>query len=305
LRPAIAKAAKDRSTAAVAGDHRVSRLTAWAGHHGCRRAAPGGPVGDAPRRLGADETSFRRPGRFMSGLVDLDTGRLWDLFEGRSKAVLAERLRLLGDNVVEIESVVIDPYAGYNAAVRELAPHAVRAADRFHIERLAAQALTDVRCRLQQALTGHRGRKADPLYRIRRRLLASHDRLDHTNFARVLGWLDVGDPEGKVGAAYLAKELLRDTYLACSALEARRRLVAFDDCCAASDVPEFERLARTIARWETPILRWHHTRLTNATTEGTNLIVKNTKRLGFGFRNFAATGTVSPESTRTIGSACC
>ena len=65
-------------------------------------------------------------------------------------------------------------------------------------------------------------------------------------------------------------------------------------------MPELERLARTIARWETPILRWHHTRLTNAATEGTNLVIKNIKRtrpahgrcrgpmlrLGFGFRNF-------------------
>jgi transposase len=51
-------------------------------------------------------------------------------------------------------------------------------------------------------------------------------------------------------------------------------------------VPELERLARAITRWEVPILRWHRTRLTNAATEGTNLIIKNIKRLGFGFRNF-------------------
>ena len=51
-------------------------------------------------------------------------------------------------------------------------------------------------------------------------------------------------------------------------------------------MPELERLARTIARWEVPILRWHRTHLTNAATEGTNLVIKNVKRLGFGFRNF-------------------
>jgi transposase len=67
---------------------------------------------------------------------------------------------------------------------------------------------------------------------------------------------------------------------------ARRRLVAFYDHCTNSGVPELERLARTMARWETPILRWHTTLLTNAATEGTNLVIKNIKRLGFGFRNF-------------------
>jgi hypothetical protein len=49
---------------------------------------------------------------------------------------------------------------------------------------------------------------------------------------------------------------------------------------------ELERLARTIARWETPIVRWHRTRLTNAATEGANLIVKNIEGLGYRFRSF-------------------
>ena len=84
----------------------------------------------------------------------------------------------------------------------------------------------------------------------------------------------------------MAKELRRETYLAEHVFEARRQFTVFYDHCAASEVPELRRLAKTVARWETPILRWHRTRLTNAATEGTNLIVKNVKRLGFGFRNF-------------------
>jgi transposase len=158
--------------------------------------------------------------------------------------------------------------------------------DHFHVIRLANAALDEVRRRTQQTSLGHRGRKADPLYRIRRRLLAGHERLGPTGFARVLSHLDAGDPDGEVGAAYLAKELLRESYLAANAFDARRRLVAFYNYCTTSDIPELERLARTVARWEIPILRWHRTRLTNAATEGTNLVIKNIKRLGFGFRNF-------------------
>jgi transposase len=185
-----------------------------------------------------------------------------------------------------IRHVVIDPYQPYATAVARGLPAARLVVDHFHVIRLANAALDEVRRRTQQATTGHRGHKHDPLYRIRRRLLTSHDRLDPAAYTRMLAWLDAGDPESEVGAAYLAKELLRDTYLAADALEARRRLVAFYAHCHASDVPELDRLARTIARWETPILRWHRTRLTNSATEGTNLIIKNIKRLGFGFRNF-------------------
>jgi len=69
------------------------------------------------------------------------------------------------------------PIAGYKAAVRDLAPGAVRVADRFHVQRLAAGALTAVRCRRQCDLTGHRGRKGDPPRAGRRDLLCSRHHL--------------------------------------------------------------------------------------------------------------------------------
>lgn len=72
---------------------------------------------------------------------------------------------------------------------------------------------------------------------------------------------DAGDPDVEVGAAYLAKELLREIYLATGTFKAHRRLVAFYDDCTRRDIPELTRLAKTIRRWEVPILRWHCTRL--------------------------------------------
>jgi transposase len=246
----------------------------------------------APSAVGLDETSFlaataEYPTRLVTGIIDLDAGRLVDVLPARSAVAVTDWLAAKpAPWLAGIDHVVIDPYQPYATAVAAGLPGARLVVDHFHVIRLANAALDEVRRRTQQTTTGHRGRKDDPLYRIRRRLLASHDRLDPAGFARVLAWLDAGDPGGEVGAAYLAKELLRETYLAVDALEARRRLVVFYDYCAQSDVPELERLARTITRWEVPILRWHRTQLTNAATEGTNLIIKNIKRLGFGFRNF-------------------
>jgi hypothetical protein len=64
---------------------------------------------------------------------------------------------------------------------------------------------------VQHTSLGHRGHKGDPLYRIRRRLLTAHDHLDPTGFARMLAWLDVGDPDGEVAACYLANCCARPT----------------------------------------------------------------------------------------------
>ncbi|HEX2273091.1 MAG TPA: transposase [Acidimicrobiales bacterium] len=97
------------------------------------------------RRLGIDETSFRRPGRFATGFVDLDTGRLVDLVEGRSKSLVSDWLAALSEDArAAIVEVALDPYAGYNAAEPEALPHARITIDKFHAIRLANQAVTAV-----------------------------------------------------------------------------------------------------------------------------------------------------------------
>ena len=167
----IARAALDRSTAAVARSFVVGWHTAWRAIVVAARAGLARRPTRPLARLGVDETTFGRYRSYMTGLVDLDTSRLWDFIEGRSKNVLVERLDALGEQVTEIGAVVIDPYASYKAAVRDRAPQATRVADRFHIARLAGQAITDVRCRRQQELTGHRGRSGDRFYAARHDLL--------------------------------------------------------------------------------------------------------------------------------------
>jgi transposase len=91
---AMAQAAWDRSTAAVARTFRVTWATAWRAIAAAARAKIAALPQRPPRRLGIDETTFGRHGSFMCGLVDLDTSRLWDLIEGRSKKVLTDNYRL-------------------------------------------------------------------------------------------------------------------------------------------------------------------------------------------------------------------
>ena len=88
-----------------------------------------------------------------------------------------------------------------------------------------------------------------------------------------------------MGVDYLGKELLREVYATRSVKEARRRLLRFYRHCRESGVPELARLAKTVRAWEAELLAWHDTGLTNAATEGENLLIKKIKRVGHGFRN--------------------
>ena len=281
---AIALAAVDRSTAAVARSFRVGWATAWrAIAAAARDKLARRPVGP-PRLLGVDETTFRRYRSYMTGLVDLESSRLWDFIEGRSKKVLVDRLEALGESVHSIEAVVIDPYAGYKAAVRDAAPRATRIADRFHIARLAGQALSDVRCRRQQETWGHRGRKGDPLWAVRHDLLRARENLTERAWAR----LDAAfraDLWDELACAWTLKEMLRDLYRLPDRAAAEAALADWYHHAGAFDVAETNRLARTLRAWQAELLAYFDERLTNGPTEGVNRIIKAVKRRGCGYTN--------------------
>lgn len=138
-------------------------------------------------------------------------------------------------------------------------------------------------------MTGHRGRKGDPLYGIRHVLLKGRERLTDRQQERISHALD--DPDGdlwdEIGCTWTGKELSRDVYQADSHTQARRALDVFYDWVEDVAVPELSRSGRTVRHWQTEILAYHSQRYSNAKTEAANLIVEKQRRAGHGYRNFA------------------
>jgi transposase len=112
-----------------------------------------------------------------------------------------------------------------------------RVLDAFHVTRLGFAAVDDVRRRVQQESTGHRGRKDDPLYRIRRVLRRGHEHLTDIAWDRLLTGLDVGDADGQVAAAWIAAQDPRLLYRAKTRDDVERRLYRWLVHCADSNVP--------------------------------------------------------------------
>jgi transposase len=179
------------------------------------------------------------------------------------------------------------PTTGYATALRTSLPHATGVLDAFHVTRLGFAAVDDVRRRVQQDDLGHRGRKDDPLYSIRRVLRRGHEHLTDTAWDRLLTGLDVGDVDGQVAAAWIAAQDLRLLYRAKTRDQAQRRLHRWLEHCADSGLPELHRLGRTIDAWRPELLAYFDTGgISNGPTEAMNLLIKKVKRTGHGFRNF-------------------
>jgi transposase len=248
---------------------------------------------DGVGRLGLDETSFlkatrRAPTRYVTGLVDLEQGRLLDVVADRTRAAVGGWLHARTHGwLAGIGTVALDPWRGYASALVAPLGHARVVVDHFHAIKLANTVVDQVRRRTQQATVGHRGRKPDPLYRIRKLLLTAHEQLTSRGRARLRAGLAAGDPGGEVVAAWQSKELLRAVYAASDLAHARAALERFYRWCDGVQVPELSRLARTVRAWEAEILAFHATgACSNGPTEAMNLLIKKVKRVGHGFRNF-------------------
>src|SRR4029450_6309639 len=247
--------------------------------------------------LGLDETTFLKatrvaPTRYVTGLVDLEGGRLLEVVADRTRAAVAGWLGARPrDWLARIGTVALDPWRGYASALVTPLGHARVVVDHFHAIRLANTVVDQVRRRTQQATLGHRGRKPDPLYRIRKLLLTAQEQLTSRGRVRLRAGLAAGDPGGEVAAAWQGKELLRAVYAASDLAHARAALERFYRWCDGVQLPELSRLARTVRAWQAEILAFHVTDgCSNGPTEAMNLLIKKVKRVGHGFRIGRASG---------------
>ena len=245
--------------------------------------------------LGLDETLFGRFGQWRTqawatSIVDVTAGVLLDMVPGRDWKGPVGWLEAMPDDWrAHVRYEVLDLSGPYRLVFDQTLDHVTQIADPFHVVRLANDKLDECRRRVQNETLGHRGRKDDPLYRVRKLLVMAEQRLTGNGSDKMLGLLRAGDPRGEVKTAWHAKELVRSIY----EIDAPHTAAGFvaqlghdlqDDSCP----PETRQLGRTIIRWHSQITAWHQARVSNGPTEAINNLIKPVKRVAFGFRRFAS-----------------
>jgi len=254
------------------------------------------------RRIGIDEISYKRGHRYITVVVDHDSGRLVWAAPGRDKATVRRFFDALGaERSKQITHVSADEADWIDDVVAERCPQAVRCADPFHVVKWATEALDQERRRawndaraLARAEPGRgRGRpradapprpgheRASKLKHARYALWKNPEDLTERQQAK-LAWIATTDL--RLYRAYLLKEGLRHVFKVKGeeGKQALDRWLAWAQRCR---IDAFVELGRKIKRHRPAIDAALEHRLSQGLIESTNTKIRLITRVAFGFHS--------------------
>jgi transposase len=234
-------------------------------------------------RIGIDEISHRKGHRYLTVVVDHDTGRLVWAAPGRDKATVGAFFDALGEKRAKQLKLVSCDMAGWiEAVLAKRCPKAKRCVDPFHVVALATEALDKVRREVwNEARRQGQGDVAAGLKGTRYALWKNPEDLTARQQSKLS---DVERLNRPLYRAYLLKEQLRQIYR----LPARKAIALLDEWLSWARrcrLKPFVKLARTIAAQREGIVAAIRHGLSNARVEAINTQIRLIARRAFGFHS--------------------
>ena len=234
---------------------------------------------ECPAVIGIDEHTIHKGYKFATTIADLTHHRVYDVIEGKSRNMVESKLMSYkGRDKVKV--VCMDLSSSYRSIVRRCFPKAKIVADRFHVIRLVLYHFMEF-CKAAQEEVKWNRKLTYPLRK-------QGDRLKTEERERLEKFFE-NNPAIKL--AYEFKERLcellnRKHQTVKECMRNIRELKGMMKEMKYEATQEFERLAETISKWFTPIIRmWRFTK-NNSITEGFHRKMKLIQRRAYGYRNF-------------------
>lgn len=230
---------------------------------------------EAPWMLGMDELMLAGAARAI--FVDIGQRRTLDILPCRKQRPVAIWLDTL-PHKERVQLVAIDMWRPYRDLIRTFLPNAAIVVDKFHIVRMANQALDRVRNDVRREGTTVKSRK-NP--RANRFLMQTGRRnLDPMESMRLDGML-ANSPLFK--AAWEAKERFYDVWQAGARADAERLYDEWQASIDPSVSHAFAKLVTSVTNWRNEIFAYFDYPASNGFTENRNGIIKMANRAGRGY----------------------
>lgn len=231
------------------------------------------------KRLAIDEIHLGRKAKFLTLVIDLDTGRILWVAKGRGKDALRKFWRRLRLSKARVEAVACDMSAAYWSAILEHLPEAAIVFDHFHIIKLANEKIDDLRRALQREaeVLGYATLKGS-----RYLLLMGHENVPEDKRNKLAEALRFNEP---LSTAYYLKEELRLLWSRWTRNSMRRFLERWIARALGSGIRQMESLAKTVRAHATGILNYFDHPISSGKLEGINNKVGAMTRAAYGYRD--------------------
>jgi len=242
-----------------------------------RRQMPG-----LPKRLGVDETSYRKRHQYVTVVIDQDEDIVVHVADNRGRDTLDEYFDEFSERQRDaVASVAMDMHGPYIAAVTAAIPDAGRkiAFDRFHIARHLGNAVDQVRRREHKEL---KAKTVNPLTGTRYLWLQNPEAME---IERLVQLDALKGSCRKTARAWAIKELARNLWHYRTRRWARQAWLEWYSWAIRSRLEPVCRVARMVKEHLEGIVNAVVLRVTNARSEAVNAKIQWIKYTARGFRN--------------------
>jgi len=231
--------------------------------------------------LGVDEVAVRKGHKYLTVVVDLESGEVVWVAEGRATGALEPFMRRLKRAGAKICGVAMDMWPAYiNAVIRHFGASVI-VFDRYHIISDFNKVLDELR--RKEAAAASIAEK-DIYKGVRYLLLKGEEKIEDGSDAktRLEQLLKLNEP---LNTAYILKEELRRLFDCSAVEEAEEYLNNWLEKARASLIQPVMKFADKLASHRTGIFNYFKHRITTGKVEGINNKIKVLKRQAYGFRD--------------------
>lgn len=232
------------------------------------------------RRLAIDEIYLGRKKKFVTLVIDQETGRIVWVGRGRAGDALHGFWRRLKASGAKIEAVAMDMSQAYAAAVARHLPNALIVFDRFHVMKLMNEKLDDLRRELVRDAQSQDAKVA--IKGTRWLLLYRRDNLPKNKARALEDALKLNRP---LATAYMLKEELALAWEQGSWEEMADFCSSWCEKAILSGIDQLMAMSESLTNHAEGILSYTVTRMTNGRMEGINRKIKTMLRVFYGLRD--------------------
>jgi len=233
------------------------------------------------RVIGVDELSYRKHHKYVTIVTDHETGKVVWAREGKNAETLGAFFAELGaERCAQLSTVTLDMSKAYIAAVEAHAPNAQIVFDRFHVQKLAQDALDQVRRTVVAQNTDPEQRRS-----LKHTRFALQKNPENRSSAERRKLAEIQSTNKPLYRAYLLKDALVGILDCRQYYVARDQLDGWIAWAVRSRLAPFVRVGQTIRKHLHGILAYLNTGLSNGRAEGLNGKARVITRRSYGLHS--------------------